>query len=367
MINEARLRQLFLDLVAFNSPPGEESKVTGYCEAALRTAGFQTSRDAAGNLIAARGLDRPGQPIFLSGHMDTVAPTAGLKVSEVDGIYRTDGRTILGADDKCAVAAFLEAAFQIEETGVPHGPLRILLSVREEVGLMGAQEMNLEPLRGSLGFVFDAAGPTGAIITAAPYHDIFYATVRGKAAHAGFVPEEGVNAIVAASRGIASMRLGRIDEETTANVGTIQGGTANNVVAEEVCVKAEARSRDEGKLVEQVRHMYERFEVGAAEVGAYVNFTGGRVYPGYRHDRDAAVMRLASEGLRRAGREPTYHPTGGGSDANIFNARGISTVVLSCGYEDAHAVTEHVAFADIRLNALWCLGLVAAAAEQLQV
>jgi tripeptide aminopeptidase len=173
-----------------------------------------------------------------------------------------------------------------------------------------------------------------------------------------------VNAIVAASRGISSMRLGRIDEETTANVGTIHGGTANNVIAEEVCVKAEARSRNEGKLVEQVRHMYERFEAGAAEVGAQVQFTGGRVYPGYRHELDSAVTRLAAEGLRRVGHEPTFHPTGGGSDANIFNAHGISAVVLSCGYEDAHAVTEHVAFADIRLNALWCLGLVEAAAER---
>jgi len=148
-------------------------------------------------------------------------------------------------------------------------------------------------------------------------------------------------------------------------VGTIQGGTANNVVAEAVCVKAEARSLNEDKLIEQVRHMHEQFEASAAEIGAHVQFTGGRVYPGYRHEPDSAVMRLAAEGLRRAGHEPTYHPTGGGSDANIFNARGITTVVLSCGYEDAHSVTEHVAFADIWLNALWCLGLVEAAASHL--
>src|SRR5947209_8964033 len=134
MLNDARLRQMFLELVALNSPPGEESQVAAYCEARLRSAGFETSRDAAGNLIAARGLDHPGQPIFLSGHMDTVAPTAGLDVREEDGTFRTNGRTILGADDKCAVAALLEVALQIEERRLPHGPLRILLSVREEVG-----------------------------------------------------------------------------------------------------------------------------------------------------------------------------------------------------------------------------------------
>ena len=365
MLNEARLRQLFLELVAFNSPPGEEGAVGEYCESTLRSAGFATSRDAIGNLLATRGLDRPGRSIFLSGHMDTVAPTAGLEVREESGVYRTNGQTILGADDKCAVAAILEAALQIEERSLPHGPLRIVLSVKEEVGLLGAKQMDLTPLRGSLGFVFDAAGPTGSIITAAPYHDIFEVAFKGKAAHAGFTPEHGVSAIVAASRAIASMQLGRIDEETTANIGTIRGGTANNVVAEETHVRAEARSRNEEKLAAQVRHMREQFEAGAAEVGARVEFSGGRAYSGYRHALDAPVLLLAAEGLRRAGKEPAYRPTGGGSDANIFNANGIASVVLSCGYEDAHSVSESVAFADIRLNALWCLGLVAAAAPSI--
>jgi tripeptide aminopeptidase len=363
MIDDARLRRLFLELTAFNSPPGEEGPVGDYCAAALRSTGCETHRDVHGNLFAARGLDRPGQPIFLSGHVDTVAPTAGLEVCEKDGIFRTNGRTILGADDKCAVAAILEAAHQIAERNLPHGPLRIVLSVQEEVGLRGAMQMELEVLRGSLGFVFDAAGPTGAIITAAPFHDIFEVHVQGKAAHAGFAPEDGASAVEAASRAIASMRLGRIDAETTANIGIIQGGTANNVVAEECYIKAEARSRDESKLTEQVRHMHEWFEAGAAEVGARIEITGGRVYSGYHHDPDALVMRLAAEALRRAGKVPTYRPTGGGSDANVFNANGIPSVVLSCGYENAHSVNEYVAFADIRLNALWCLGLVAAAAE----
>ena len=162
MVDEARLRRLFLDLTAFDSPPGEEGSVGDYCAAALKSAGFETSRDTVGNLVAARGLGRPGQAIFLSGHLDTVAPTAGLAVNEANGVFRTNGRTILGADDKCAVAAILEAAYQIEEQGRPHAPLRIVLSVKEEVGLAGVKQMDLEPLRGSLGFVLDAAGPTGA-------------------------------------------------------------------------------------------------------------------------------------------------------------------------------------------------------------
>jgi tripeptide aminopeptidase len=363
MIDEARLRRRFLELTGINSPPGHEEPVCDYCETALRGAGFETERDAVGNLIAARGLDGPGQPVFLSGHMDTVVPTPGMEVREEGGIFRTNGRTILGADDKCAVAAMLEAADVIHERNLPHGPLRIVLSVQEEVCLKGVIEMDLEPLRGSLGFVFDASGPTGAIITAAPSHDIYDVRIRGRAAHAGFVPEQGISAIVAASRGIASMRLGRIDEETTANIGTIHGGEATNVVAEEVTLRVEARSRDVAKLDAQVRHMRERFEAGAAELGAEVTITGGRVYSGYRHADDSPVMRLAAAGLRHAGLEPSYRPTGGGSDANLFNPKGISSVVLSCGYEKAHSVDEHVAFADIRLNTLTCLGLVAAALE----
>lgn len=363
MVNDDRLRRLFLELTALNSPPGQEAPVADYCAAALESAGFETSRDVWGNLIASRGLDRPGQPIFLSGHMDTVAPTAGLEVVEDDGRFRTNGRTILGADDKCAVAALLEAAHQIAEQRMPHGPLRIVLSVQEEVGLAGAQKLDPTPLRGSLGFVLDAAGPTGAIITAAPTHDMLEVRVIGKASHAGFAPEEGVSAILAASRGIALMHLGRIDAETTANVGIIRGGEATNVVTEEVYIKGEARSRNETKLAAQMLHMRERLEHGAAEVGARVEINEWRAYSGYRHEPDAPVMRLAAEGLRRAGNEPSFRPTGGGSDANVFNAYGIPTVVLSCGYEDAHSVDEHVAFADIRLNAEWCLGLVAAAAE----
>jgi tripeptide aminopeptidase len=358
MINEARLRKQFLDLTRINSPPGEEAPVADFCEGRLQEAGFQTRRDQWGNLFAERCLDRPGQPIFLSGHMDTVASTELLDVVEDEGVYRTNGRSILGADDKCAVAAILEAAYQIHERGLPHGPLRIVLSVSEEVGLKGAKQMDPTPLLGSLGFVLDAAGPTGAIITSAPYHDVAEVRVIGKAAHAGFAPENGVNAIQAASRGIAAMRLGRIDEETTANVGIIRGGAATNVVTEEVYVKTEARSRNEAKLAAQVRHMEECFAVGAAEVGGRVEFSSRRAYSGYRHDPDSPVIRLAAEALRRTGTEPTYRPTGGGSDANIFMAHRIPTVVLSCGYENAHSFQEYVAFADIRLNAEWCLALI---------
>jgi tripeptide aminopeptidase len=363
MTSNPRLRRLFLDLTAINSPPGEEAPVADYCEAIFRGTGFATHRDEHGSLFAERGLDRPGQPIFLSGHMDTVAPTAELEVVEEEGVFRTTGRSILGADDKCAVAAMLEAAHQLHEQQPPHGPLRIVLSVKEEVGLRGAALMDPTPLRGSLGYVFDAAGPTGAIITAAPYHDIFEVNVTGKAAHAGFVPEKGASAITAASRAIARMRLGRLDEETTANIGIIRGGAANNIVAEHTYVKAEARSRDPAKLAAQVQHMRECFEQGAAEIGAQVQFSGGRVYAGYRHDPESPLLSLAAAALRRAGKEPAYRPTGGGSDANIFNAAGIPTVVLSCGYENAHSVQETVPFEDIRLNTETCLALIALAAN----
>jgi tripeptide aminopeptidase len=363
MINVARLRETFLALVGFNSPTGQEAAIGEWCAARLRAAGWEARRDAAGNWIAEKAGSVPGgRRIFFSGHFDTVAPTEGLKVVEEDGIFRTDGRTILGADDKAALAAILEAVAVMAEQNVPHGPLQIVFSVGEETGLIGARALDPELIRGATGFVLDASGPTGAIITAAPSHEILDVTFTGRAAHAGFCPETGVSAVEAACRAVASMRLGRIDAETTANVGILRGGTANNIVPAEATIKAEARSRNPAKLAEQVAHMRERFEAGAAEVGATVEIRRGSCYEGYEYTPDDPPLALAAAALRRLGREPAFRPTGGGSDANIFNARSIPSVVLSCGYIDAHAVTEHVALADMELAARWVIAIAQEAA-----
>lgn len=365
MVNSTRLRETFLTLVGCNSPTGAEEAVGEWCAARLRAARFAARRDAVGNWIAEKeGAVAGAERLFFSGHLDTVAPTEGLQVVEEEGVFRTDGRTILGADDKAALAAILEAVAVIAEREIAHGPLQVIFSVGEETGLIGAHALDPEVIRGGIGFVLDASGPTGTIITAAPSHEILEATFIGRAAHAGFCPEAGISALQAVSRAVATMRLGRMDDETTANVGIVRGGTANNIVPAEAYLKAEARSRDRQKLVAQVDHMLERLQSGAAEVGATVEIKRRACYDGYQFTPEDRPLALAAAGFRRLGREPAFRPTGGGSDANVFNRRGIPSVVLSCGYMDAHAVTEHVSLADMELSAEWVIAIAQAAAAE---
>lgn len=366
MIDTARLRQVFLDLVAFNSPPGEERAVSRWCAEVLRDAGFLCQHDAAGNLLAQKvGTVTAAPRIFFSAHTDTVQPTEGLVVRELDGVFHTSGTTILGADDKAAVAALLEAARVLHERGLPHGDLQVILSTGEEVGLLGAKALAPEVIAGGLGFVFDASGATGTVISGAPTHDTLDVRVLGRAAHAGFAPEKGVSALEIACRGIARMRLGRIDPETTANLGSMGGGTANNIVAEEAWLKLEARSRSRASLEAQTAQMRQALEDAAAELGGRVEILHQREYEGYSWEPGDPAPAIAAEAWRRAtGREPGFRATGGGSDANVFNARGIPSVVLTCGYYDAHSVHERVALSDIAAAAEWAVRIAEVAAER---
>lgn len=364
MINEQRLRKIFLELVSFNSPHGLERDVNLYCAELLRDAGFVCQHDAAGNLIAQKGGTVASAPrIFYSAHTDTVQPTVDLVVREVDGVFRTSGDTILGADDKAAVAEILEAMLVLDEQQIPHGDLQVILSVGEEVGLVGAQALAPAVIAGSIGFVFDASGSAGTIITGAPTHDLMTARIRGKAAHAGFAPEKGISALRIAARAVDRMRLGRIDPETTANVGIIRGGTANNIVAEDAEVHLEARSRNTATLDEQIRHMRECLEEAAAHYGGQVEIEYEREYLGYQWEPDELPLRIAAEAWRRIAGEPGYRQTGGGSDCNVFNARGVPSVVLTCGYADAHSVNEHVALSEMVAASRWAVEIARVVAE----
>lgn len=365
MVNSGRLRRTFLDLVEINSPPGAEREAARYCVEALREAGFVCQTDLAGNVIAQKAGNRTAAPrLFFSAHTDTVQPTDGLVVREEEGVFRTSGTTILGADDKAGLAEILEAVRTLDDRNADHGDLLVALTTREEIGLVGAKELAPEVLAGCIGFVFDASGAPGSIITSAPTHDVMEVEIRGKAAHAGFAPEKGVSALQIAARAISEMRLGRIDPETTANAGVLQGGTANNIVPEHSTLSLEARSRSREPLERQVAHMRECLEAAAREYGGEVRIRHEREYVGYHWDLDALPVRLAAEAWRRAtGGEPTFRPTGGGSDANVFNARGIPTVVLSCGYLEAHSIHEHVALADMVQAANWAVQIALVAGE----
>ena len=363
MIDAGRLRQTFLDLVAISSPPGQEREVARYCAEALRDAGFVCQQDSAGNVIAQKSGAAAAPRIFYSAHTDTVQPTEGLVVREADGVFRTSGQTILGADDKAALAEILEAMRVLDERDIAHGDIQVILSTGEEVGLLGARALDTGVVAGSIGFVFDASGTTGAIITAAPTHETLAVEFTGKAAHAGFAPEKGVSALQMACAAVSRMRLGRIDSETTANLGTLRGGTANNIVAEHAALTIEARSRSEEKLAAHVRHLKECLEDAAASHGGEVRINHQREYSGYSWAADDLPPRIAADAWRRLGREPQFRPTGGGSDANVFNARGVPAVVLSCGYVDAHTVHEYVPLADMVAAAEWAVSIARTAAQ----
>jgi len=373
MVNKERLVDTFLRLGAINSPSGKEAAIADVLEADLRALGFDVVRDGAGEKIGGdtgnvigskKGTIPNALPILLCAHMDTVTPTEGWEY-EIDGDYvRSKGNMILGADDKAGVAVILEALKVIEERGIPHGDIQVLFSIAEETGLFGAKHLDYGLITSKRCFVYDHGRPVGSITVSAPTHDNILATFKGKASHAGACPEQGVNAIVAASKAIADMKIGRIDKETTANIGIISGGTARNIVPELCEVKAEARSRSTEKLDAQVEHMVKACRDAAAEVGATVQTDVTRSYLAYRLSAEDEVVKIVTEAASRVGIEVDLHETGGGSDSNIFNANGLQTAVLGVGYEGAHSVDEYIFVPEFVQSAEMCVAIVQVAAGE---
>ena len=304
-----------------------------------------------------------GTPIFLCAHLDTVPPSGPIEPAVEDGVVRNAAGTILGADDKAAVAVMLEATRRVVEDGRTHGGLELLFTPKEEVGLVGAYAFDHTRLHAEIGFVYDQAAPIGEIVLGAPSAVGIEASFHGRAAHAGMYPEDGRSAIAAAARAIADMRLGRIDEETSANVGVIEGGTARNIVPERCSIRAEARSHDEEKLADLVREMTETMTFAATLEECEVEATVNRSYRAYRFRRGDAAVRLASAALERAGYTPTFVRSGGGADANVFNERGLACVNLANGMAEIHTPGEHIAVADLEAMVDVTLALLDAARE----
>lgn len=372
MINAERVKNTFLDLAAISSPSRRERGVADYIKAKLTSLGLEVEEDDAGskiggdagNVIALlKGNVNGAQSIFLSAHMDTVEPTDNIKIVIDGDTIRTDGSTILGADDKAGIAAILECIEDIIERDAPHGDVQLIFSVSEEQGLRGARELDHSNIRARMGYVFDTERPVAGLTLSAPTHDSLSVEIHGKAAHAGIAPEKGVSAIVAASNAIAKMRLGRIDAETTANVGRIEGGKARNIVPDHVIIAAEARSRSNEKLDEQVRHMTELFEEEAARIGATACVTVNRQYTTYRWTPEDDVVKLAMAASRRVGIEPVFLDGGGGSDANVYNAAGIPALVIGTGYSGPHATSEELSVVGLVKTAEFAAALIACAAE----
>jgi tripeptide aminopeptidase len=347
--------ELFLDLAALPSPPGEERAVADRVSAELRALGLEVEEDdaaarigaGAGNLYCRLEPTREGVAIFLCAHMDTVQPSGPIEPVVEDGVVRNAGGTILGADNKSAVAAMVEAARRLVGEGRPHAGVELVFTPKEEVGLRGAEAFDCTRLAARVGFVYDQAGPIGEVILGAPHSAILEVTFRGQAAHAGMAPEEGRSAIAAAARAIADMRLGRLDEETSANVGTISGGVARNIVPDRCSFSAEARSHDETKLADVVQELLDACSFAASLTGCEVESRVERGFRGYRFRRDDEPVRLARAALERAGHEPSFALSGGGADANIFNMRGLACLNLANGMAEIHSPQEHIAVADL--------------------
>jgi tripeptide aminopeptidase len=362
---------LFLELARIPSPPGEERAVADKVTEYLRGLALAVDEDDAGALIGSTignlyshiEPNGGGTPLFFCAHLDTVPPEGTIEPVVDDGVVRNAGGTILGADNKSAVAAMLEATRRIVAENRPHGGIELLFTPKEEVGLRGAAAFDQERFQARVGYVYDHAGPVGEVILGAPYQCKLDVSFRGRAAHSGMYPEEGRSAIAAAARAISDLRLGRLDDETTANVGTIRGGSARNIVPERCSFEAEARCHDERKLGGLIEEMLETItfagQLGECDVETRVDPSAR----GYRFKRDDEPVRLATAALERVGVAPTYGLSGGGADANVFNERGLACLNLANGMTDIHTPDERIAVADLERMVDVTLALVEVARD----
>lgn len=371
MINSQRLADIFMDLVRIDSVSGQEGQCCRDLQRRLKHLGFSTHVDDAqrrvksdtGNLIARLPGRRPGAPLLLSAHMDTVEPGRGVVPQLVDRVFTSDGTTILGADDKSALAVILEVLHCIREAQLACPPLEVVFSICEEIGLQGVKHLDYDKISARQGYVLDAGNPE-VLITRAPSANNLTFILHGRAAHAGGCPETGINAISLAGQAVAQLPQGRIDHETTSNIGVIRGGLATNIVPAKVVVNAEARSHDESKLESVTREMTAAFE---AVVAAHPGVDGvrprlevlvEREFDCLTVDPRHPIVVLARRAAEKIGMPLELGETGGGSDANVFASHGIVTAVLGTGMESVHSTEERISLDAMERSARLLLEIV---------
>ena len=367
MVNEKRLIESFMELVRIDSISREERNLATFLIKKLEDLGLEIKVDQAGekvksdsgNIIARlKGSVKKATPIMFSAHMDTVVPGKNIKpICDGEKIV-SDGKTILGADDKAAIAALLEALHIIKEHNIPCGDIEIVFSICEEIGLHGAKNLDISSLNARMAFVLDCGGQVGEIINAAPSQNSLKIIIHGKAAHAGSNPEEGINAIQVAGFVLSRMKLGRIDEETTTNIGIISGGKATNIVPDKVTLEGEVRSRNEEKLEKYTEQLKKIAEDTAQEFKAKAEVKTNREYYCYNLSADDRVVKIAMKAARDIGLQPELHPSGGGSDANVFNKKGFPSVDLAIGMEKVHTVNEYILVKSLKNTVKYVLSII---------
>ena len=373
MMNNERLLNEFLELVQIDSETKYETEIARVLKQKFTDLGLDVFEDdttaqtghGAGNLICTLNGTKDGvDTIYFTSHMDTVVPANGVKPSIKDGYVVTDGTTILGADDKAGLAVMLETIRVLKEQSIPHGTIQFIITVGEESGLVGAKVLDRSLVKAKYGYALDSDGKVGNIIVAAPTQAKVTAVIHGKTAHAGVAPEKGVSAITMAAKAVSRMPLGRIDEETTANIGRFQGGTQTNIVCDRVEILAEARSLIPEKMDAQVSKMKEAFESAAQEMGGKADVDVQVMYPGFKFGEGDLVVELARKAAAKIGRSCELLHSGGGSDANVIAGFGIPTVNLSVGYEEIHTTNERMPIEELEKLGEMVIQLIKEVAEQ---
>lgn len=371
MINKDRVIELFLELVQIDSETRNERQIGDALKEKFTALGLTVKEDdsaaktghGAGNLIATLPASEgyaSAAPLLFTCHMDTVAPGNGIKpIIAEDGWITSDGTTILGADDKAGIAVLLEVIQTIQEQQLPHGQIQFVITVGEEMALTGSRAMSADLLEGKYGFALDSNGEVGSICIGAPTRAQIDIEIFGKSAHAGVNPEDGISAIQVAGKAIARMKLGRIDETTTANIGKFEGGGETNVVTDYVKLYAEARSTSQEKIEAQINNMREAVESACREFGTRGEFHSQIAYPAFHFEEDDEVVQLAKRAAAQLGLSGKTFISGGGSDANVFNGHGIPTVNLAVGYEHIHTTAERIRRQDIEALAQYTLEIIA--------
>jgi tripeptide aminopeptidase len=354
MDDRQKILSRFLRYVEIDSESLSEGALASLLARELADMGLEVEIDGSapltgsqtGNLIA-RLPGAEGKPLMFSAHMDTVKPGKGTRPRIEDGVVKSDGTTVLGADDKAGIAAIIEALRLVKERNIPHGTIEVVFSVCEEIGLRGAKQVDIRGLQAEMAFVLDSGGEVGDVVIQGPAQEKIEILVHGKESHAGVSPEKGISAIYLAAKAVSEMRLFRVDEETTANIGSIEGGGATNIIPALVRLTAEARSLDDRKLDAQVAHMRECFEKAAADLGASVEFKHERMYSAFRISEDSPVVKCAKAAADRLGFRGISVTTGGGSDTNIYNGKGLPTVTLGIAMHKGHTKEEFIAVDDL--------------------
>lgn len=368
-INEKRLLAEFLELVQIDSFAGQEREMADSltkklielkAEVVEDDAG-KTIQGNAGNLIAKIQGNACKPALLFAAHMDRVSPGFGIKPIVENGIIRSDGTTILAADDVAGITVILEGIRTAKEQLIPHGDLEIVFTIAEEGGLFGSKALDCSQLTAKCAYFLDSDGPVGTIINQAPAHKNLDLIFHGRASHAGVKPEKGINAIQAAAEAISNMNIGRIDNETTTNVGIINGGTAVNIVPDLCELNCEVRSLDSVKLETQINQMTQAAENSATKYNTEIDIKITDCYSAFSIPESAEVVSLAEKAARSIGVTPIIQMTGGGSDASIINKKGIPSVVLGLNYQDVHTKAESIAVADLVKAAEYVAAIIAQA------